>query len=284
MKKIILIMSFIVGIFILSGCSKTNEQTITAVGSSSVQPLTESAGELYSKENKNAFINVQGGGTGTGLSQIQDGAVDIGNSDLFAEEKKGINAKKLIDYKIGVVAIIPIVNKDLNIDSLTMNQLQKIFSGQISNWKEVGGPDLQITLVNRSSGSGTRSVFEKMVMHGVLTKSAQEQDSSGMVRKIITNTPGSISYLAKPYLNKEVKSIKINNKKATFKNIINNEWPIWSYEHMYTQKNANDLTKKFIDYILSEKIQNEVVKKMGYVPVKDMHYQQTVDGKISKIK
>lgn len=270
-------------LLILTGCASTKEQTLTAVGSSAVQPLTEAASEEYSKEHKGTYINVQGGGTGTGLSQVQSGAVDIGNSDLFAQEKKGIDAKNLIDYKICAVGIVPIVNKDLKIDDLSLNELREIFAGQINNWKEVGGPDLPITIVNRASGSGTRSVFENSVMNNLETKSSQEQDSSGMVRQIISNTPGSISYLAMPYINDDVKTITIDHKAATSKNIINNDWKIWAYEHMYVQKDANDLTKKFVNYILSDKVQSNIVKKMKYIPIDEMKYQKDEHGKVTPI-
>ncbi|MGR3741522.1 phosphate ABC transporter substrate-binding protein PstS family protein [Companilactobacillus sp. DQM5] len=283
MKKSLLLFFSMVVLLIVSGCSQSKEKTITAVGSSAVQPLTEAASERYSNKNSNIYINVQGGGTGTGLSQIQAGAVDIGNSDLFAQEKKGINAKNLIDYKICVVGIVPIVNKELNIKNLSLIQLRKIFTGQITNWKEVGGPNLPVTIINRASGSGTRSVFEKSVMNNLDTKSSQEQDSSGMVRQIIANTPGSISYLAMPYINKDVKTIKIDNQEATYNNIVNNKWKIWSYEHMYIQKKAKPQTKKFIKYVLSSEVQNNVVRKMKYIPIKDMNYKKDIAGNVTKI-
>lgn len=284
MKKSWLLVASLLVLLMLTGCSQSKEQTITAVGSSAVQPLTEAASEDYSKKNSEVYINVQGGGTGTGLSQVQSGAVDIGNSDLFAQEKKGIDASNLIDHKIAVVGIVPIVNKDLKIDNLSLVQLRKIFSGEVGNWKQVGGPDLPITIVNRANGSGTRSVFEKSVMDNLTTKSSQEQDSSGMVRQIISNTPGSISYLAMPYINKDVKTIMIDNKEANAKNIKNNEWKIWAYEHMYVQKNSDSLTKNFVKYVLSDKVQQGIVKDMKYIPVKDMNYKKDIDGHVTLIK
>lgn len=283
-KRLVAIFTLLfAAILVLTGCKSNDQQTITAVGSSAAQPLVELAGEEFSKNNPNEYINVQGGGTGTGLSQIQQGAVDIGNSDLYAEQKKNIDAKKLVDHRIAAVGMVPIVNKNVKVKSLTIKQLRQIFSGQITNWKQVGGQDLPITIINRANGSGTRSAFEDDVMNGTPSVSSQEQDSSGMVRQIVYNTQGSISYLAMPYMNNTVKSINVDGVKPTMKNIETNKWKIWSYEHLYTKGEPKGMTKRFLDYIMTDHVQNKVVKQLGYVPIKDMQYQKDYKGNVTPI-
>ncbi|HIY93100.1 phosphate ABC transporter substrate-binding protein PstS family protein [Companilactobacillus sp. HBUAS56275] len=271
-------------ILVLSGCKGSGSQeTITAVGSSAAQPLVELAGEEFTKSNPNQYVNVQGGGTGTGLSQIQQGAVNIGNSDLYAEQKKDINASKLVDHRIAAVGMVPVVNKDVKVKSLTIKQLRQIFSGQVKNWKQVGGQDLPITIINRADGSGTRASFESDVMNGTPFVRSQEQDSSGMVRQIVYNTDGAISYLAMPYLNDTVKTIAVNNVEPTIENIENNKWKIWSYEHLYTNGKPEGMTKDFLDFIMTKHVQQNVVKKMNYVPINEMKYEKDYKGNVTPV-
>ncbi len=280
-KKILLATIFSLSILI-SGCAKWVDQgeSITAVGSSALQPLVESVAEEFQSNNPGKFINVQGGGSGTGLSQVQAGAVEIGNSDLFAEEKSGIDATKLEDHRVAVVGITPIVNPKVGIKNISLANLQKVFTGEITNWKELGGTDTPIVLLNRASGSGTRATFEKWVIDGQEAKQAQEQDSSGMVRQIVKDTAGAISYVAFSYVTSDVQTLSIDGVKPTDENVMDNKWIIWSYEHMYTKKNPDSLTQSFIEYILSDEIQENLVTKLGYIPVSKMTVQRDWEGNL----
>jgi phosphate transport system substrate-binding protein len=256
--------------------------SITAVGSTALQPLVQEAATEYMNKNSGTTINVQGGGSGTGLSKVQEGAVDIGNSDVFAEEKTGIDASKLVDHKVAVVGMGPVANKDVGVDNLTKKQLIDIFTGKIKNWKEVGGKDQKIVVINRAKGSGTRTVFEKTALDGATPIQSQEQDSSGTVQKIVSETPGAISYLAFSYFNNNMVALKVDGVEPTDKNVESGKWKIWAYEHMYTKGQPTGLTKDFLDYMMSNDVQNTLVTKLGYIPVSGMKVVRDAKGTITQ--
>lgn len=269
-------------VLLLSGCSKWIDrgESITAVGSSALQPLVETVAEEYQSENPGKFVNVQGGGSGTGLSQVQSGAVEIGNSDVFAEEKSGIKADQLTDHKVAVVGITPIVNKNVGVKDISLENLRKIFLGEITNWKDLGGTNEEIVILNRASGSGTRATFEKWVLDGQTAVRAQEQDSSGMVRQIVADTPGAISYTAFSYVSDDVQTLSIDGVEPTDENVTVNKWQIWAYEHMYTKGQPSELSAEFLDYIQSEEIQNRIVPQLGYIPISSMKIERDWQGNI----
>jgi phosphate transport system substrate-binding protein len=248
--------------------------SITAAGSTALQPLVEQAADQFMQNDQNAKISVQGGGSGTGLSLISQGSVAIGDSDLFASEKLTTDqAAGLVDHKVCVVGFATVVNTGATVDNLTKQQLKDIFTGKITNWKDVGGSDQVITVINRPTSSGTRATFKKYALDGLEEAQglALTQDSSGAIAKAVAETPGSISYLALSYAlsNNTVKMLKLDGVAPTNDNIINGQYPIWSYEHMYTKGDPTGLTKAFIDYMMSDQI-NPLLQQLGYIASSDM--------------
>ena len=279
-----LVVTMIGGVMI--GCGSANNTSndgesgsIIVSGSSALLPLMEQSIEKFTEENPDAEVSAQAGGSGTGLTQVLDGTVDIGNSDVFAEEKLDADkAQELVDHKVVAQGFGIVVSKSLGIDSLTTDQIKDIFSGKITNWKEVGGPDKEIFLIHRTAGSGTRATFEKTILGG--DKSLENdslgatQDSNGAVLTAMKQNDGAISYLGLSYMNTEdakalLNIVKIDGVSHDKANICDGSYPFWSWGHMYTKGEPTGLTKNFIEFIMSSN-NTESVESLGFISGSEM--------------
>ncbi|MGE4354523.1 MAG: phosphate ABC transporter substrate-binding protein, partial [Oscillospiraceae bacterium] len=242
--------------------------SVTAAGSSALLPLAQAAAESFMGENPDCSVVVNGGGSGQGLKQVADKAVDIGNSDVFAEEKLEASAAEgLVDHKVCTITMAAVVNKSLGIDSLTTDQLIDIFTAKITNWKDVGGPDMDILLVTRPSSSGTRALFKTWALNGAEEASNQalETDDSGTLLETVQNNPGAIGYVALSYLvnNDDVQAVAIDGAAPTLENTYNGTYLVWGYEHMYTNGEGSESTQAFISYMMSDEFASNI-EAMGY--------------------
>ncbi|MDK2903732.1 MAG: phosphate transport system substrate-binding protein [Clostridiales bacterium] len=245
--------------------------TVTAAGSTAMQPLVEAAAAKFMELHPNVMVTVQGGGSGTGLTQVSEGAVDIGNSDVFAEEKLDADkAKELVDHQVIAQGFTAIANKDVGVDNLTKQQLKDIFLGKITNWKDVGGKDQAIVVVNRPTSSGTRATFVKVAFDGEepIEGNTLTEDSNGTVLKTVAETPGAISYLGLAYLDDSVVALKLDGVEPTVDNIVAGTYPIWSWGHMYTKGEPTGAVKAFLDFMTTDDVA-EIARSKNYIAGSD---------------
>jgi len=275
---------------VMVGCSskpndnKSSESTevsgsITISGSSALLPLMEKTVEKFNEKNPKVEVSAQAGGSGTGLTQVLDGTVDIGNSDIFAEEKlDAAKAKELVDHKVVAQGFGVVISKSLGIDNLTSAQIKDIFSGKITNWKDVGGSDKAILLIHRTAGSGTRATFEKTILGGDKASENDSlgvtQDSNGAVLSAMKQNDGAISYLGLSYMNTKeaqdvLKVVKLDGVASDKANICDGSYKFWSWGHMYTKGEAKDAAKSFIDFVSSSD-NKDSVESLGFISGAEM--------------
>lgn len=244
---------------------------ITIAGSTTILPISEKLAKEY-KEKTGIKINVHGGGSTGGINATRKGTADIGASsrDLTKKEKKTL--KEIV---IGKDALAIIVHKSNPIENLTTEQARAIFIGRIKNWKEVGGPDRKIQIVNRESGSGTRNTFEEIVMNIMLKDNTRKavpmslkavvNNSNAEVKETVKMVPGGIGYISVGFVDKSVKSLKINSVTPSFENIVSGEYSLVRNLYFLVKEKQNKLVKNFLRYVLSNEGQKLVIKE-GFYP------------------
>lgn len=258
---------------------------VTYDGASSFQALVEAAAEKFMDANPDVSISGSGNGSGKGLTAVAAGTVTIGNSDVFAETKlEADQVKNLVDHEVAVVGMGPVVSKNVTVDDLSLEQLKGIFSGQITNWKEVGGDDVKIVVLNRKAGSGTRATFEAAVFgdEAVDFKGDAELDKSGDVQTQMGSTDNAISYLDFSHFDdSKFNAIKVEGVEPKSKNVTDDSFKIWATEHMYCSKDADEATKAFLEFMLSDDVQGKLVEEQGFIPVSAMKVVKDASGKVS---
>lgn len=248
---------------------------ITIAGSSALLPMMQLAARQFQAANPGVEIAVAGGGSGAGRKQVCEGQITIGDSDvrLTSKEKKQLNCSNAVETPVAIQAFAPVANPagPGNITSLTRKQLQDIFTGKVTNWKDVGGDNQPIVLINRIKGSGTRAVMARYLFDGAdkFAVGASEEDNSQTVLETVAQTPGAVSYLGFAYLNNpDVVALKINDVAPTRDDIMNGRWPIVGIGYSITKGQPDPVTNAFLSYVISQDFQNsKEFDALGYVPV-----------------
>lgn len=239
--------------------------TLTIAGSTSIQPFSEVLAEKFMDKNPKVKINVQGGGSAQGIAAAHNGTAQIGASsaELKPEQKAG-----LVETKIAMDGIAVIVNPANPVGELKKEDIKNIFLGNIKNWKELGGPDADITVVAREEGSGTRSAFEELVLAKQSSiKTAVVQNSTGAVKTTIAGDKNAIGYDSLGSVDKSVKALRIDGIEATADNVKNGSYKIARPFLYLTKGQPQGLTKAYMDFVMSAEGQKILVDN-GVVSVK----------------
>lgn len=236
---------------------------ITIAGSTAMLPLVKDASAVYQDRHKDVKISVSGGGSATGIAQVAGHAIDIGDSDIAAPDQP-----QLHDNRVAVVGFAIGTNPSTGVKNLSKQQLQDIFAGKVTNWKQVGGPDQKIVVINRPRSSGTRAVFTKTIMGDVpITDGGLVQDATGTVASVVKQTPGAITYLALSGVTGGIAVLSVGGVAPTVANITSGTYPIWSYEHMFTIGPPKGNVADFIGFVQH---QTDLVQKNKFIPVNAM--------------
>ena len=275
-KKItigILVLSIVVAI---SACSQSDEDktgtngntyTLSISGSTSVGPLAEKLADKYVEIN-DIKIEVNQIGSSAGITNATSGVSEIGMSsrDLKEEEKANGLKETIVAYD-GIVVVTHPSNK---VKDLTMEQVKQIFTGEVTNWKELGGDDMEIVVVSREDGSGSRDAFQEIVDYSSseLVRSAIIASGNGNIKTTVAMNKHAVGFISFEYIDESISTVDINGVEATAENVLQQTYSLSRpFLFVYKEEHLSTEGQQFIEYILSPKGQN-IVSEAGVIPLK----------------
>lgn len=271
MKTLLAVATVMLGsLSLVSGLGAQNKVVIE--GSTTVLPIAQKAAEVFMKAHSGVNLSVRGGGSGVGIASLLDKTCQIANSSRpirTTELEKGM--ANGVSVKTNIVAmdgIVPIVHKSNALSNITTAQLKDIYTGKISNWSQLGGPDAKIVVVSRDSSSGTFEAWGTLVLGGArVRKDALMQASNQAVASVVAKTPGGIGYVGLGFLSEEVKGLTVNGVVGNKQTVLSGKFPVHRPLYMYTDGEPKGTVKQLIDFILSPEGQH-LVESVGYVGLK----------------
>src|SRR4030067_1905610 len=270
MQKFSTVLLSVCVILSLTGLSCAEDLRID--GSTTVLPIAQKAAEVFMKKNPNIKVFVSGSGSGTGIKALIDGTTNIATSSREAKDKEIASGKEkcvsLTAHKVALDGIVPIVHPSMKIGNISLEQLRDIYNGKIKTWKELGGSDRPISVVSRDTSSGTYEVWEEKVLKGDKVRpDALLVASSGQAIQTVAQNRYAIGYIGIGYIDKSIKTVKVNGKAVTGQSVRDGSWPIARPLFMYTNGKPAGTIAKFIDFMLSKDGQ-QIVNEVKYVSIK----------------
>ena len=259
-----------------SGCIGGNDDVSSSLrlqiaGSTTVLPIAEECARVFMEKNPGSQIYVSGGGSSHGVKAVADGTVNIGDASRDLKDSERELYPDLVTHAIAKDGVAVIIHPSNQISDLTMEQLQGIYTGEITNWKDLGGGDAEIMVVSREEGSGTRDCFEQAVLAPIkkeITDHAIIQDSNGKVRTTIAGNEQGIGFLSLGYVNPDVKAVKLDGTQPTIANIRSGDYAISRTLWMITDGEPDANEQTFLDFVLAEEGQR-IVSEVHFIHVSE---------------
>ena len=249
-----------------AGSGSGNKETIAISGSTSVGPLVEKIAENYGKEKPNIKVEVNQIGSSSGITNAINGVSELGMSSRDLKEEEAAELSETIIAYDGIVVVAHPSNK---VNDLTLEEVKDIYTGKITNWKEVGGADMEIVVVSREDGSGSRDAFQEIVGYssGELVKSAIISSGNGNIKTTVATNKHAVGFISFEYVDDTISTMNINGVESTAENVLNNTYSL-SRPFLLVHKDdvLTDEGQQFLDYILSEEGQ-EIVSETGAIRV-----------------
>lgn len=239
--------------------------SLMLTGSTSMSDVSNALAEAFIKQFSDVTVSVGGIGSGEGPTSVKDGAAQIG---LLSRELKDSESPEQFDqYIIGLDGVAVIVNPDSSVKDLTLEQLADIFSGKITNWKELGGADAPIQCIGREAASGTRGAFEDIIGISESAVYAEEQNSTGNVKQAVAGNPNAIGYVSVSSLDNSVVAVSVDGIAPSEETISSGTYKIQRPFLMITQKGTEDaLIKAFLAFVFSDE-GKRIIAEDGIIPV-----------------
>jgi phosphate transport system substrate-binding protein len=261
---------------VLSACSNSNNDTdtkdasssrISISGSTSVGPLAEKIADKYMNKH-DVKIEINQIGSSAGITNATTGVSEIGMSsrDLKEEEK----ANGLVETIIAYDGIVVVTHPSNKVKNLTMDQVKQIFTGEVTNWKELGGDDLEIVVVSREDGSGSRDAFQEIVGYtsGELVRTSIIASGNGNIKTTVATNKHAVGFISFEYIDPSISTININGVEATAENVLQEKYSLSRpFLFVHKEDTLTDAGQQFIDYILSPDGQ-AIVAETGAIPIK----------------
>ena len=259
------------GLLLASQAVNAGGSQITVTGSTTLQPVVARIAREFMKDVRGTQVSVAGGGSGAGIEALLRSETDLANSSRFISEQELDQAVQTgiypVPFRIADDCIIPVVHKSNRVKNLSLPDLKRIYLGEITSWKELGGADRAIEVISRSQESGTYDVWHDIVMgQEDAASSVTLKSSSANVVRTVSGSKGAIGYISLGYLSASVKPLRVDGVMGSLYTVRDGSYVLSRPLFMFSRGWPNGSLLQFINYALNPDRGQNIVRKMGFIP------------------